>query len=220
MTTPRLNSRTVMLIVLLLLVNTPVIHAAWTAWRVSSSGTDVQATVQRTPILGTKEDPAYYVTFTYPDDIDPRQSAWPAQLEKSAWDKAKASGEVRVRVLKDQPAAYRIPGQVRSYVGWAITVFADLALLGMIWLSRRYSGHRRPLPMRIAAIEPVARGPVEPLIEQVEGDLYLVRGEVLYVADDEIILDAGDREVIVILDGHPNPVGHEQPAQVRGRLVG
>ena len=126
----------------------------------------------------------------------------------------------RYALMVDGEPFVMLAGQVHNWFGLILTLFADLALLGLILLARRYGGSRRLSPMRIAAIEPITRGPLEPLVEQVEGDLYLVRGEVLHADDDEVILDAGEREVIVILDGHDNPVGYQQSAQVRGRVVG
>ena len=57
------------------------------------------------------------------------------------------------------------------------------------------------------------------VIEQVEGSLYLVRGDVVEMDEREVVLDAGLREVVVVLDGHANPVGYQQPAQVRGRAL-
>jgi hypothetical protein len=57
------------------------------------------------------------------------------------------------------------------------------------------------------------------MVEQIEGDLYLIRGEVTGIDGDEIVLDAGERDVLVVLDGHHNPVGYQQPGQVRGRIV-
>ena len=47
----------------------------------------------------------------------------------------------------------------------------------------------------------------------------LVRGEVQDLADGEVLLDLGNRTVRVLLDGHANPVGYQQPAQVRARLL-
>jgi hypothetical protein len=75
------------------------------------------------------------------------------------------------------------------------------------------------VPIRIAAIGDVERCPPGSALEQIEGDLYLVRGEVTGLDGDEIVLDAGERDVLVVLDGHHNPVGYQQPAQVRGRIV-
>ena len=63
------------------------------------------------------------------------------------------------------------------------------------------------------------RCPPGEVLEQIEGTLYLVRGEVVRIEDGEIVLDAGEQDVVVILDGHRNPVGYQQPAQVRGRVL-
>ena len=56
-------------------------------------------------------------------------------------------------------------------------------------------------------------------MEQIEGSLYLVRGEVVAIEEGEVVLAAGEQEVVVVLDGHANPVGYQQPAQVRGRVM-
>ena len=34
------------------------------------------------------------------------------------------------------------------------------------------------------------------------------------------LADLGNRTVEVLLDGHANPVGHQQPARVRARMIG
>ena len=39
-------------------------------------------------------------------------------------------------------------------------------------------------------------------------------------SDDSVVLDLGDRRVVVELDGFANPVGYQQPAQVVGRMIG
>src|SRR5689334_10315618 len=210
----RPTSRTVMFIVLLVLVNTPLVHSTWTSFKLSRSGTEVVGTVTRARELPPKDHPMYWLTFTYPPGQDPRHIEWPADVDKAHWDRAVATRRITVTTLPGHPAAYHVAGQQKNWFGLVLTLIADIVLLGLILLARRYGGRRRPPPMRIAAIESVARGPLEPLIEQVEGDLYLVRGEVLHLSDHELILDAGEREVIVILDGHDNPVGHQQPAQV------
>ena len=220
MTWPRLSSRTVMFVVLLIMVNTPLVHSTWVSWRLSTSGTQVVGTVTRARELPPKDHPGYWLTFRYGPGLDPEHVEWPAEVDKAHWDRAVATRRIPVTTLPGHPAAYRVPGQQHNWFGLVLTLVADLALVGLILLARRYGARRRLPALRIAAIEPVTRGPLEPVVEQVEGDLYLVRGEVLHADDDEVILDAGEREVIVILDGHANPVGYQQPAQVRGRVVG
>ena len=92
-----------------------------------------------------------------------------------------------------------------------------ILLLGLLlW---RYGRRSRPEPLRLAAIGDLERCPPGGVIEQVEGSLYLVRGDVVEMDEHEVVLDAGQREVVVVLDGHTNPVGYQQPAQVRGRAL-
>ena len=51
------------------------------------------------------------------------------------------------------------------------------------------------------------------------GLTYVVCGEVAELGDDEVVLDLGDRRVRVLLDGHANPAGYEQPVRVTGFMV-
>lgn len=46
-----------------------------------------------------------------------------------------------------------------------------------------------------------------------------MRGDVLELGEGVVVLDLGDRTLRVDLDGHRNPVGYQQPAQVRVRLI-
>jgi len=95
---------------------------------------------------------------------------------------------------------------------------ADGILLLILLVVRR--GRRSPVrPVRISALGDVERCPPGTVWEELEEGIWLARGEVVGVDDDEIVLDVGDRDVVVILDGHHNEVGWQQPAQVRGRLV-
>jgi len=209
----------ILVVVLVLFINLPILHSTWTAWRVERSGTDHTVELTDHDVLTPEGDRQYWLGFRFPEDVDPDQSLWTARVDKAAYDEAVAEGTVRVRVLDDNPAAYRVEGQVRSNVGLVTTLIADAILLLILLLLWRFGRSSRPLPLRIAAIGDVERCPPDAAVEQVEGTLYLVRGEVVRIEGDEVVLDAGDRDVVVILDGHQNPVGYQQPAQVRGRLV-
>ena len=163
----------------------------------------------------------YWLAFEYDKSVDPKQQTWVAQVDRASYERATSTRQVEVRMLPGHPSAYRVDGQVHGKVGLLITLLADLALLGFVLLGRRYGGKRHKTAVRrVAAIEDVTRGPMEPGVEQIEGDLYLVRGEILKQDEHEVWIDAGQDVVIVILDGHANPVGYQQAAQVRGRLVG
>jgi len=216
----RRATRVLLVIVLVAFINLPVLHSTWTRWQVQRNGTDTTAEVvpERTRVLDADDDPAYWVTFRFDESIDPDRLEWPAQVDQETFEEANAQDSVDVRVLEDRPAAHIVEGEVRNPLGYIITLIADvilLAILLLVWRGRS----RRPMPIRIAAIGDVERCPPGSVLEQIEGDLYLVRGEVTGLDGDEIVLDAGERDVLVVLDGHHNPVGYQQPAQVRGRIV-
>jgi hypothetical protein len=215
----RRANRILLVVVLVAFINLPVLHSTWTRWQVQRNGTDTVADVADTRVLGDEADPSYWVVFRFPEDIDPDQFAWSAQVERDVFQEADAEGSIDVRVLESRPAAYIVEGQVRNPLGWIITLIADAIILAILLLAWRSRGRARPVPIRIAAIGDVERCPPGAVLEQIEGDLYLVRGEVTGIDGDEIVVDAGERDVLVILDGHQNPVGYQQPAEVRGRII-
>jgi len=214
----RRTNRILLVVVLVAFINLPLLHSTWTRWQVDRNGTDMVAEVVETRVLGEEADPSYWLEFRFPESIDPDRVLWTAQVDRETFDEASAERSVEVRVLEDRPAAHIVEGQVRNRVGLLITLIADailLAILLLVWRARP----TRPVPIRIAAIGDVERCPPGGVLEQIEGDLYLVRGEVTGIDGDEIVLDAGERDVLVILDGHINPVGYQQPAEVRGRIL-
>lgn len=215
----RRTNRILLVVVLVAFINLPFLHSAWTNWRVERSGLEVTAEVVDSRVVDRGGDPSYYLQIRFPRTLDQNREIWPAAVDRETFDAAEESGVVQARVLSDNPAAYRVEGQVTSRLGLIITVVADLILVGILLLAWRYGGRSRPVPIRIAAIGDIERCPPGGAIEQVEGDLYLVRGEVTGIDGDEVVIDAGERDVLIVLDGHHNPVGYQQPAQVRGRLV-
>ena len=215
----RRTNRILLVVVLVAFINLPVLHSTWTRWQVERNGTDTVAEVADTRVLGDEADPDYWLVFRFSEDIDPDQLAWSAQVERDVFQAADAEGSVDVRVLEDRPAAHIVEGQIRNPLGWIITIVADAIILVILLLAWRSRGRARPVPIRIAAIGDVERCPPGSVLEQIEGDLYLVRGEVTGIDGDEIVVDAGERDVLVILDGHQNPVGYQQPAEVRGRII-
>lgn len=196
------------------LVNLPIAHSTWTAWRVERSGTDVVGTVTDTSETGD----AFQVEFRMPRDVDPDQRLWKAQVDEATYDEAVASEQVEVRVLPDRPAAYLVEGEVTSRLVLVVTGLVDLLLLLALVLAWRGSGRRTDLLLR--ATEDVRRCRPGAVLEALEDGQHLVAGEVCVIEPGEIVLDLGDRRVRVQLAGYDNPVGYQQPAQVTGRLVG
>ena len=217
---PRPRVKSVVLVVLLvLLINLPVAQGAWTRWRVDRSGTDVTALVTDHEVLQPRDAPQYFVAFVFDEEIDPDRRTWTAEVDRATYDEAVAQEEIAVRVLPGNPAAYRAEGQVTHRVGLVLTLAADLLLLVLLLLAWRFRGRLRP-QLRAVAVGEVEPGPPGATLERIEGDLYLISGEVSAIEDGEIVLDLGERSLRVLLDGHANPVGLEQPALVRGRLIG
>ncbi len=207
-----------LIVMVAMLVNLPIVHGTWTQWRVASSGTDVTARVTDTVALPPAHNPEYVVAFAFPQQVDALQRRWTARVDRAAYERAVDQRTIRVRVLEGRPEAYRAEGQVTSHLGLVITLLADLGLLLMVLFAARHRGRFRP-PLRLVATGDVERCPPAASLERVEEDLYLVRGEVTEIHDDHIVLDLGDHNVAVLLDGHTNPVRHQQPAQVRGRMI-
>lgn len=204
------------LVVLLaaVLVNLPLLHGTWTDVRVDRSGVDVTATVTDHRTVGGQ----HLVTFRFPDDVDTEDRTWTADVEASTYERAVDSGEIGVRVVEDDPSAYRVDGQVDSAAVVVVTVIADVVLLVVVLLLWRYGGRRRP-QLRAVAVGDVERCPPGVALDRIEGETFLVRGEVAELTDDSVVIELGDRSVLVLLDGHRNPVGYEQAAQVQARLI-
>jgi hypothetical protein len=204
-----------LLLVLAVVVNLPLLHSWFEDQKVRTSGTDVTATVVDDRVVGGDE---YWVSFTFPEDVDPDQRTWTAEVDEEAYDDAVASQTIPVRVVEDDPAAYRAEGAVDSSLPLVITLGADVILLLIALLLWRAGGRLRP-QLRAVALEDVERCAPETLLDRIGGEDYLIRGEVLEIGEGSVTLDLGNRAVVVLLDGHENPVGHQQPAQVRARLI-
>lgn len=208
--------RLLLLIALLVLVvNLPLVHSAWTARKVERSGVDVVGSVTDDRAVDGEQ---FWIEFTLPEDLDPEQEPRRAEVDEEAYDDAVATGEVMVRVLEDDLSAYRVEGAVESRAPLVATLFADAVLLVVVLLLWQYGGRRRT-ELHAVALEDVRRCPPDASLERLDGEVYLIRGEVLDRAEDRMVLDLGNRTVVVQLDGHANPVGYQQPAQVRARMV-
>jgi hypothetical protein len=209
------RTRYVLVLVLAaMLVNLPLLHSTWTDQRVARSGIAVSATVVDHRTVGGQ----HLLSFTFPESVDPDQQTWQADVDSATYDDAVASGDLEVRVLADDPAAYRADGQVASNSLLVITLLADVVLVLAVLMLWRLGGRRRP-QLRAIAVEDVERCAPGTALDRLEGETFLIRGEVSAIEPGQVVLELGDRSVLVYLDGHLNVVGHQQPAQVRARLV-
>lgn len=210
-----------LLLFLALVINLPIGHGAWIDHRLDTDGVDVTATLVDHGTLPPDDDPKYFLDFRYPDDIDPDGGQWSVGVSEATYDDAVASERVQVRVLPDSPASFRVEGQETSGLVLGLTIFGDVVLLGMVLLTWRFGGSlRRGRPdLRMVATDDVQRCKPGSQLEQV-GDLWVAQGEVVEKTGDTVVLDLGDRRVVVELDGYANPVGYQQPAQAVGRMIG
>jgi hypothetical protein len=194
----------------------PLIASLVTSARIDSSGTDVQATVVDT----SRKGDAYLVAFRFPEDVDPDQEAYSAEVSKASYERAVDSDTITVRVLDGRPEAHRVDGEVRGpgqYVAMGVGILAVLAL-GWWWANR---SHRRP-SVRIRATSPLeAADPDDDVaLAPAPGDIYEAVGTVVSADDAEVVLDVGDRHVVVLLAGHSNPVPLGSTARARGPVIG
>jgi hypothetical protein len=105
--------------------------------------------------------------------------------------------------------------------GLVVTLVADVVLLGVLLMLVQGRGPRRRTRAQLHAVAlgDLERGEPGSALDRIAGTEYLIRGEVADRAADRVVLDLGDRRVVVLLDGHANPVGPQESAQVRGRLI-
>src|SRR5688500_5323157 len=96
---PRRTSRMLLVGVLVLFLNLPAVQSTWTRWRVEQSGTDVTAEVTASRVLQEEDDPSYWLGFRFPEEVDPGQSQWSAEVDRATYDEAVGEGEVAARVL-------------------------------------------------------------------------------------------------------------------------
>lgn len=207
----------VLIAVVIVLVNLPVVHSTWTRSSVERSGVEVLADVTEARNLGTAASPSWWLSYELPRAIDPDQATWSAEVDAATYEKAEAGGTVPVRVIEGEPANAIVQGEVRSSAGLIGTLIADvllLALLLLLWRVRRVG--RREVET-VEALEDMAPARPGATWEDLGDGTVRVSGEVLDHDDHEVVLDLGDRLVRVVLDGHANPIGHQQPAQVRVR---
>ncbi|WP_028650790.1 hypothetical protein [Nocardioides halotolerans] len=200
------------------MVNLPFVHSTWQQHRLDRDGTDVAATLTSHEQRGERNVVGFEVRDAdRPDGVGGFEGS--ADVDRATYDDAVATGTVRVRVLDGSVAVWRVEGQESSRLGLVITVLADLFLLVMVLLLVRF-GSRLRQEMVLVATQDLERCPPGSVLDQVDGLRFVVCGEVEAIGDDEVVLDLGDRRVRVLLDGHHNPAGHQQPVRATGTMHG
>lgn len=211
------RSSWVLIAVVIALVNLPLVHSTWTRASVERSGVEVAAVVTEARNLGSAETPSWWLSYRLPKAIDPEQAIWSAEVDAAAYEKSEAAGTVPVRVIEGKPATAIVEGEVRSSAGLIGTLAADAVLLVMLLLLWKFRGRGRREVETVEALEDVSLARPGATWEDLGDGTVRVTGEVLERDEHEVVLDLGDRLVRVVLDGHANHVGYQQPAQVRVR---
>jgi len=216
-----------LLLLLVVVVNLGPLGSWWTQERLDRDGVS-----ERVP-ASTEGVPPGQVVVALPSEVteavapdgaeDPPLDqagllARTATLEPAAYDDAVATGEVEVTWLEDDPATYRVEGE-EGGTGLATLLVVNAGVLLLVAVVLLLRGRTRP-ELRMVATADVRRVPPGPLLERVEGNDYVVRGDVESLTEDELVLAVADRRVRVLLDGHANPASYQHSVEVRGTMIG
>ena len=106
-----------------------------------------------------------------------------------------------------------------SRLGLFITLLADLFLVAMIVLMMRFRPRSCASSWCCARPRTWSGARRARCWTRIAGQRYIVTGDVVEIEDDEMVLDLGDRRVRVLLDGHPNPAGYQQPVRATGYMI-
>ena len=129
--------------------------------------------------------------------------------------------QLDVQVLKGNPGAFHVDGQVDSSAPLILTLVADAALALVLLLSWRLGGRiRRPTLVGVA-LEDFQPGVEGSLLDKQADGTYVVNGEVGTSTDPSmVVLVLRDRDVEIHLRDHENPIPVGERARVRTQLVG
>jgi hypothetical protein len=140
---PRRRKNVLVVVLLVVAVNLPLALATWDNHRVASAGTDVAAEVTKARNLGTTTEPHWWVSWRFPEDVDPDGGTWAAEVDRDTWTAARETGSITVRVLEGEPSRHTASGEVRRYAGLWTTLVADaLLLLVLAWVWRPIRSRR------------------------------------------------------------------------------
>jgi hypothetical protein len=195
------------------MINLPFVHSTWQNHRIDRDGVDLAATVTD----HHTSDGTWVLTFAVDDGADQPGFDGTVRVDRATYDDAVATGQVQVRVLPGSATVWRVEGESRSGIGLLITIVADGFLLIMVLLLLRF-GSRLRQEMVLVATEDLERCPPGSMLDHLDGLRFVVCGEVETIEDDAVVLDLGDRHVRVILDGHHNPAGYQQPVRATGTM--
>ncbi len=208
-----MKGKILLVALVVVMINLPFVHSTWQDHRIDQDGVDVTAAVTDHDEAGGK----LFVTFAIPETPDQPAFAGRVRVDEAAYDDAVATRQVQVRLLPGSTTVWEVEGESESSMGLVITVIADVSLLVLVLLLLRF-GSRLRQEMVLVATEDLERCPPGSVLDQIDGLRFVVCGEVEEIDDDAVVLDLGDRRVRVILDGHHNPAGYQQPVRATGTM--
>jgi hypothetical protein len=208
-----MKGKALLVALVVVMINLPFVHSTWQERRIEQDGVDVAAAVTDHDADGGRR----FVTFAVEETDEQPGFGGTVRVEQATYDDAVESGGVTVRVLPGSSTVWRVRGEAESDVGLVITAVADIFLLVLVLLLVRFGGRLRQ-DMVLVATEDLERCPPGSVLDQVDGLRFVVCGEVEEIEDDAVVLDLGDRRVRVILDGHHNPAGYQQPVRATGTM--
>jgi hypothetical protein len=207
-----------MVVALMLLITLPALWTGWNGWRLERAGVATEATVTNTSSLPKVRPDRFFVRYYLPEDADPRRGQYVARVSRAAWEQARSDGTIRATYLEGHAGVNHVAGQVTNHFGLWLTVIGDLALLAMLALALNFRPARER-PLVLLATADVVRTRPGFAVEE-DGIEHVVRGDVVRIGEGELHVHVGEgREVRVILGEYRNPVGYQQPAEVRGRRL-
>ena len=208
--------RLVVVVFALAIINVPYGLHEWQQHHAATDGVRVTATVVGVTAAG---DDAV-VSFRFPQDVDQKQTVRTVKVHHGVGVRAERSHELEVRVLKGQPGAFYVDGQVRSWVPLIVTLVADALIALLVVLAWRRRGRfRRPTLVGVA-LEDLSTGVEGSLLDKQPDGSYVINGEVARAGPSSVVLVLRDRDVEIHLHDHENPVAVGDRARVRAQLVG
>lgn len=134
--------RRLVLLLAVVLINLPAAHQAWTDRQIARDGRDVEAIVLDARTINGR----HLVDYRLPTDLDPVGRRFSASIDDAAYELARSTDRLAVRVVPGRPAANRPDGEVSSPIFVVAAVGADVVLLLIagLWLYRRRVPYAEP----------------------------------------------------------------------------
>lgn len=123
------------LVVAGMLVNLPAVNDAWLGYQLRQDGVTVSADVVDTRTVSGR----HFVDYRLPVSAGGSPHRYSARVEDPSYEVAVTSDRLPVRVLPGDPGSNRPVGRAGGAIFYAVALFADAFLLGLVLLLRSRS---------------------------------------------------------------------------------